>query len=145
MKAALTLITPATITIDSINASGTNLRGAAFTQKLSFQPPPIDRWMQPTFGLPAGTSQIDVHFTFKNTTRRVLSGIVGGLIDNVALSQFPVANLANGGSVSDKVSFHPLNVAGDYVITLTFREPLPGPIVPISAVLAQTTANYFVY
>ena len=61
------------------------------------------------------------------------------------LSQFPVANLANGGSVSNKVSFAPLNVNGDYVITLTFREPMPGPIVPVSVVLAASTAYYFVF
>src|SRR5207249_3923188 len=94
---------------------GTNVRGATFNYKLTYQAS-IDRWLQGIFPLGgfAGTSRIDLHFTFKNTSHQVLSGSVGGFVDQVALSEFPIANLAHGASISSWVSFHPLNVTGDH-------------------------------
>jgi len=87
--------------------------------------------------------QIFVNFTFKNNTGRVLTGIVSGFIENVALSQMLVANLANGGSVSGRVSFIPPKWPnGDNVITLTFREFPHGPV-PVPIVIAKTTADLF--
>ena len=141
-----TLVNAGTLTINSINAVGTNPRGAGFSYKLTYQAA-LDRWLQGLFppGGFAGTSRIEVNFTFKNTSYRTVSGSVGGFIDQVALAPDPIAPLANGASASGKVSFHPFNVTGDHVILLTFREPVPGPIVPISLVLAQTTANYSVF
>jgi len=140
-----TTLTTGILTIDSIDAVGVNVRGAGFDYKLTYQKS-IDRWLQGMPGLDGypGTSRIDIHFTFKNTGAPGVSGFVQGNVDQTSLSTFQVGNLAHGASASGVVSFHPLNVLGDHVIFLAFRQPIPSPF-GASVVLAKTGTNYFVY
>jgi hypothetical protein len=134
-----------TITIDSLTALRLNLgeSGGLSNRKLEYEPPPVDYWLLPMPDPKGKVSQIFVNFTFTNGTQRVLTGMVSGFIDNVALSQTLFGNLAIGASVSGRVSFDPPKWPGrDYLITLTFREFPEGPV-PISIVTAKTTAVLF--
>src|SRR5436309_1855282 len=109
------IVNLAKITIDSVNAAGTDPRGAGFNNALPFYAQE-DRWVQdtnPLGGYP-GTSQIEVQFTLTNKAPRALSGAVGGFLDSTPLSQFQVPSLAQGASISGKVSFKPLKTQGDH-------------------------------
>lgn len=139
-------INPGTLGITSLNLVGVSfVKGVAvgFDAPLQYDSG-TDRWLQASITL-SQTIHIDVHFTFQNTSRRTLSGFVTGFIDQTPLSQFPVASLADKGSVSGAVSFKPTHI-GDFVITLMFREPVHTPTPQqLSRVLATAGANYTLF
>lgn len=104
VKGLATKASYATITIDSMTAIRKNaVTGGLFSFDLLYYPPPNDRWGLDLLG--HNIEAVRVNFTFKNNIGRAVTGVVGGVVDNIALTQVMVEDLANGGSVSGFVLF----------------------------------------
>jgi hypothetical protein len=121
----------ATITIDSMTAIMTNVSGGLSSLDLIYASPPNDRWLLDLLG--KNIEAVRVNFTFTNNIGRVVTGVVGGYVDNIALTQALVDNLENGGSVSGSVSFDRL--LGEIGVVGVLADPLDPAIPPDMACL----------
>ena len=140
LRELATEVNPPTIAINSLTAVRNFPYLMGYT--VPYYAPPIDKW---SLDLADRPFQVFVHLTLKNNTGRVLTGNVSGFIANVALSDLPVVNLANGESVSGSVSFNPPTLAGqELVMALTFGEFIATPV-PLSIIRATTTAHVITY